>query len=84
MDLDQSLDAMIKSAPKKGPKGVGGGGKKKAKPVKGNGGTPGKKLGGMGVKTKVIAKPRRGPKANAMTSSGRPKAKAKPKEAPRS
>tara|TARA_B110000977_G_scaffold200965_1_gene293393 strand:- start:30263 stop:30586 length:324 start_codon:yes stop_codon:yes gene_type:complete len=62
MDIDQSLDAMIKSAPKKGPKGAGGG-KKKAKPAKGKG-PVGKKVGG--VKTKVIAKPRRGPKANAM------------------
>ena len=51
MDIDQSLDAMIKSAPKKGPKGAGGG-KKKAKPAKGKG-PVGKKVGG--VKTKVTA-----------------------------
>ena len=61
MDIDQSLDAMIKSAPKK--KG-GGGGKKKAKPGPKGQTTPGKKVGG--VKTKVIAKARRGPKASAM------------------
>ena len=62
MDIDQSLDAMIKSAPKK--KGGGAGGKKKAKPGPKAKTTPGKKVGG--VKTKVIAKARRGPKANAM------------------
>ena len=62
MDIDQSLDAMIKSAPKK--QGGGAGGKKKAKPGPKGKTTPGKKVGG--VKTKVIAKARRGPKANAM------------------
>ena len=62
MDIDQSLDAMIKSAPKK--KGGGAGGTKKAKPGPKATTTPGTKVGG--VKTKVIAKARRGPKANAM------------------
>ena len=65
MDIDQSLDAMIKAAPKK--KG-GGGGKKKAKPGPKGQTTPGKKVGG--VKTKVIAKARRGPKASAMAVDG--------------
>ena len=51
MDIDQSLDAMIKSAPKK--QGGGAGGKKKAKPGPKGKTTPGKKVGG--VKTKVIA-----------------------------
>ena len=40
MDIDQSLDAMIKSAPKK--KGGGAGGKKKAKPGPKAKTTPGK------------------------------------------
>ena len=59
MDIDQSLDAMIKSAPKKR-----GGGKKKNSAAK----TTQKKVGG--VKAKVIAKPRRGPKASAMVVDG--------------
>jgi hypothetical protein len=66
MDIDQSLDAMIKAAPKK--KGGGPGGKKKAKPGPKGKATPGKM--NVGVKTKVIAKARRGPKANAMAVDG--------------
>ena len=60
MDIDQSLDAMIKAAPKKR-----GGGKKKNTAAKT---TTQKKVGG--VKAKVIAKPRRGPKASAMVVDG--------------
>ena len=63
MDIDQSLDAMIKSAPAKKKGGAGGKKRpKKAAPA------PKNKVGG--VKAKVIAKPRRGPKASAMAVDG--------------
>ena len=58
MDMDMALDDLIKKAPKK-PRPN----KKKAAAGKGKG-TPAKK-GPGGVKAKVIAKPRRGPKASA-------------------
>jgi hypothetical protein len=63
MDIDQSLDAMIKAAPKK--RGGAVGKKKKNSAAKT---TPKKQVGG--VKAKVIAKPRRGPKASAMVVDG--------------
>ena len=63
MDIDQSLDAMIKSAPAK--KKGGAGGKKRPKKA-----APAPKNKVDGVKAKVIAKPRRGPKASAMAVDG--------------
>ena len=59
MDIDQSLDAMIKAAPQAG--------RRQEEELRRQTTTQ-KKVGG--VKAKVIAKPRRGPKASAMVVDG--------------